>query len=494
MPSVSNKFDRMESTVDYAISPENALASLNDFLGSSNSASRVGDERKVVNLIPIKYRRMLSRADVDTIKCENLMYIANFENGEGYAILAGDVRIPNSVIAVIDKGSLSEHAVYSAMDLVEGRKKIFEDYPLSGPGFFTDPKYGDELFINPNTVTFYDCAEQDTLVGNYCLDNIGEEDEFGNLVNQDVQDDSFAQLYTSFLCTFYAEHALTRRMDSAIRDTFDPIGGVATGGGAGRKHTEMEYTDWSVSKQTPNLLDLYRFWHQESPFNDFYPNCRNWIFFGHKRKAKAGCFPLAIAKVLTYYEYPASFSYKGYYVNWSGLKENYKSFQLYGTSAATLLKGISIGCKSKCFYQGTWTSPSNASSFMHFLGFGNVRRLNYKFERVTEMINSGKPMIIYGIPGINIFSAHAWNIDGYKIYERTATKKVYQDAKLIESTTEIQKIDMVHCDFGWRGSCNGYYVSGVFKLNDPNTERDDPFDQGKNEKYNNHLRIITYDI
>ena len=44
---------------------------------------------------------------------------------------------------------------------------------------------------------------------------------------------------------------------------------------------------------------------------------------------------------------------------------------------------------------------------------------------------------------------------------------------------------MVHCDFGWGGKCNGFYVNGVFA----------PFDSitgERKEQYNRHLRIVTY--
>ena len=52
---------------------------------------------------------------------------------------------------------------------------------------------------------------------------------------------------------------------------------------------------------------------------------------------------------------------------------------------------------------------------------------------------------------------------------------------------------MVHCDFGWEGLCNGYYVSGVFKLNDSNIEHDPGSNYGGNTYYNNLLKVITYD-
>ncbi len=39
---------------------------------------------------------------------------------------------------------------------------IFSGYPTTGPGFFTKPEYGDELFMNPNTVDLYDTFAKDT--------------------------------------------------------------------------------------------------------------------------------------------------------------------------------------------------------------------------------------------------------------------------------------------------------------------------------------------
>ena len=50
---------------------------------------------------------------------------------------------------------------------------------------------------------------------------------------------------------------------------------------------------------------------------------------------------------------------------------------------------------------------------------------------------------------------------------------------------EVHISQMVHCDFGWGGKCNGFYVNGVFA----------PFDSitgERKEQYNRHLRMVTY--
>ena len=129
---------------------------------------------------------------------------------------------------------------------------------------------------------------------------------------------------------------------------------------------------------------------------------------------------------------------------------------------------------------------------MRSIGLRNAHCHRYSFDRVKEMLDKDCPLIIYSIPGINVFNSHSWNIDGYKIKERTVKTEVYSGMRLKETKTRKETCKMVHCDFGWRGKCNGYYVSGVFKLNDPNIEHDSGW-YGGSTHYNNLLKVITYD-
>lgn len=112
------------------------------------------------------------------------------------------------------------------------------------------------------------------------------------------------------------------------------------------------------------------------------------------------------------------------------------------------------------------------------------------------MINNGKPLLICAVPGLNLTKSHAWNIDGYKIKERTVTKKYYENNVLVNTTTETETYNMVHCDFGFSGEGNGYYVSGVFKFNDPESEKDNIYDESNKDtrNYNVLIQLITYDL
>lgn len=470
---------------------DSALVYLKSFMEDSDNSLSRSDDRIIASITPIKFSHLITRAVQEKIDCDNLLYIANFEQGRGYAILAADKRISEKVIAVTDEGTLSDATVYSSMALLNSERIIFNEYPKTGEGFFTTPETGDELFINPNTVSLYIESEQDTLVGNFGLDDIGAEDENGNPIQPTRSLSSSTEIFTSYLCVAYAVNEINYDEDEQSESTEEIIGGGGGGVSISPTRTETTTSNWSVRKNIHPILTQFKNWDQNSPFNDLYPKKPKYLFFGCKRNAPAGCFPLAISKILTHFEYPTRYTFNGYTVNWKELKSN--PYSLTGrTSAAHLLKGISSGCNSLYFYAGTFTFPHTATSYMRFIGLSNAHSHSYSFNRVTSMINNGKPLIIYSVPGINITKSHCWNIDGYKIKERTITTKVYKGDSLVSTTEKKETSNMVHCDFGWGGNCNGYYVSGVFKLDDARVEHDHVSGYSGSTNYNNFLKVITY--
>ncbi|MGM9764167.1 MAG: C10 family peptidase [Candidatus Cryptobacteroides sp.] len=482
----------------YAISVDDALENLEAFLVDSDNPATRSINRVVSSIKPIKYNVLATKGELDSLDCENLLYVANFEQGDGYAILAADERIGEKVIAVTDDGCLSDATVYSAMELAQEERLIIDGYPLTGPGFFTTPETGDEVFMNPNTVLLYDESMNDTMVGNFSLDDECAVDENGNPLDSlmaDVRIKSTPEILTSSLCVSYAINEIkdfNKYEDMKYDDSVDVIGGNGGGSYVSSTSTKTETSAWDVKKSVEPILTKYVSWTQSAPFNDLYPWRRKYLVVGHKRRAPAGCFPLAIAKILTHYKYPDRFTYNGYTVDWNELSKSNMSEKA-KKSAAYLLRGISSGCGCLYFYQGTFTFPSSATSYMRFIGLNNAHSHDYSFNRVTGMVDKGRPLIIYSVPGVKLHDSHSWHIDGYKIKERTITTKTYVGNTLKETTTRTETCNMVHCDFGWGGISNGYYISGVFKLNDSRIERDpnSTYD-GDKTNYNNLLKVITY--
>lgn len=101
------------SSASYNIPIDSAISYLNEFLDdTATGTSRASAKRTIASITPIKYNSTISRASNESLDCENLVYIANFEQEQGYAILAADSRIEEKVIAITDNGSLSDATVY----------------------------------------------------------------------------------------------------------------------------------------------------------------------------------------------------------------------------------------------------------------------------------------------------------------------------------------------------------------------------------------------
>ena len=175
--------------------------------------------------------------------------------------------------------------------------------------------------------------------------------------------------------------------------------------------------------------------------------------------------------------------------------QTYPSTTFNKTMAANLLRGIGKSCSSLYFAEGTFTFPGNATTYLKRLGFTDVNRQDYDFNTVKSMLDNNSPVIIYAVPDKQLKKSHSWCLDGYKIRTRTKIKTTYAGSTPISSTTTTETSRMVHCDFGWSGMSNGYYVSNVFKINDPSAELDPgmPSNDDSFDNYTNHLKIITYE-
>lgn len=474
---------------DFSISEESALAYLSDFIKDFEPTTRSNKTINIKSIEPMKFHRVASRTLQDSIDCNNLLYIANFENNQGYAILAGDERITDKIIAITDTGNIDSDELYRTLANERINRLIFDGYPMTGPGFYYTPDTGDELFMNPNTVDLYIDSIKDTLVGEFCINDIDAVDENGEPWALGIDSLELVDPISNTLCINYALEEIGnefRKKDDLIPAT------EGSGGDSNPLIMKVDTTEWNIKSQVLPMLTNYSYWHQKSPFNDLYPTKRKYGFFGPRRRASAGCFPLAIAKLLTHFKTPNEFYYNGYLVNWNALNLNY-NFESRKSSASHLLKGISDICNCWYFYGGTFTFPGKAANAMRVLGLNNAKTYRYSWDRVTMMLDKACPIIIYAMHNIDITSSHAWNIDGYKIKERQITKRFFLGGILQSEETQTESLSMVHCDFGWGGTSNGYYVSGIFNRKDSRIEYDANSTSSEKPKYNNYIHVVMYD-
>lgn len=418
--------------------------------------------------------------------CSKLLYVANIRDG-GYAVLAADNRIDSDILAYVEEGYISEESLNpSKLIRLNPDRPLYSGYPTSGPGLIRLPEYGNQLFMNPNTINLRILDKGDTLVGNF--------DDGSEPMQNKIQ------RMTIDLCRDYALNRIRRSVEENgdKNEHFKYNDGERNGGGSSDTYRYVTETgSWDLKLQKGPFLTRYRNWGQSTIskngdpyFNKLFPKRRKYILFGEIGNAPSGCFPLAIAKVMTYHRVPNTFTYNGFTINWGVMNEPVGNM-VQNQNLNYLLRGVADMCNSWYFYEGTFTFPSEGIKGMQNAAFLSAKLNDYSFEYVQKMIDANKPTIVLGMPNINLSKSHVWNIDGYRLYSRIITTYKYLNDKLISTSQREEDQNMVHCDFGWRGIANGYYISGVFDSSKSENKLDINY-TGESFNYNVYLKIITY--
>lgn len=456
-------------TNPYRISEEEALANLDAFFAANSGGNTrtSASAPRVKNLIGIRNHDKVTRGEAEDTT--TLLYVANFENQQGFALLAADKRIDTPVIGVSEQGEISEDAI-ARYEATYGKRPLYKGFPLDGPGFFTDtvPGGGTETFINPNTVDFYIEEEGEYLIGDF--DTSGYEllnPTYNAAVTTQQQQEDFiiesAVSYSQNRINKYGNDNTNLKFKHTPDDDepslVDPwIGGTG------------DMTEKDVVIVGP-LLSNFVGWRQEGNLNKYFPLAHDPLTLGIVQAA-TGCYPLALAKIMTYNRKPEVFTYHGYTFDWDIIANDRG-----GTSneAAYFLKAVADGCNPWYFASGTFVFPKRAARFLKRNEYTNVDNKKYSFDRIKGMIDNNRPLAICGMPDRWIFRAHAWNIDGYR-----TSKRGKNDIK------------MIHCDFGWGGNYNGYYVDNCFNLGS-----DDNIYDGRHENddrtLNSYNRLLMYE-
>lgn len=257
-------------------------------------------------------------------------------------------------------------------------------------------------------------------------------------------------------------------------DDGDSEGGGEEGGLGGGG-----YSTWSTYYTVHPMLRFH--WGQRDPFNMFCPT-----FSGVP--CPAGCVPVALAMILTFNSYPTSLTMNGHTFSWSWMNEAYyyedgyvhnDEPSHYGVQEVALFMR-QIGDFCDTYYTSGWSFavPEDAKDFMQSIGYTNAtKHIGYDEDVIVPMILSGKPVFIAAISGV--VDGHAWVIDG-----------------IMRQRCGSETRELLHCNWGWYGSLNGFYASGVFDTTQKPVEvdyeyGDDSITVGSYD-FDWWYRIITY--
>lgn len=213
------------------------------------------------------------------------------------------------------------------------------------------------------------------------------------------------------------------------------------------------YDTTTIARQAPLLRTK---WHQQHPFNAL---CQG---------KPAGCVPVALAQIFYRHRWPNSLG--GETFNWDLMKlaeyNYYNPTYINPTGAYEAARFIrKIGEAVQADYTSnsnlTTANPNNVLAFFRTSPFYvNLILQQYNLDKIYTMLNDSLPVITFGetSPQLDTIRGHAWVIDGYE-YRQVTTYDI-----LTNVIVNDEIVKLVHCNYGFKGNCDGYYTTGVFDL------------------------------
>lgn len=344
-----------EQTVNEVIPLEEAMANLEEFLSSYTNVTKAAKTRSIADAEVFTFGSRTLKTKAGGIEIpDTLAYLVNLGNEEGFAVLAANRKLNNSIYCLTEDGRVDQESFAQAFAYLSG--------------------------------------QLETRSGSEIMD--------------------MEELFVPTL--------LTRAM---VMDYYDQTNQVST-----------KATTPSGSPTGPILQTK---WHQNTPFNDLLNGC------------PAGCVAIACAQIMAYNEHPSVFTADTVTCSWATMKTVSPVGDRFASGSedareqvAAFLKELGKDDNLKIRYgdDGSWGLADGVVRTLRNYGYKNVdKRIGFvKKDRtkVSECLAKGYPVFMNG-GNSDDFTGHAWVVDG-------------------------EWGNYFHCNWGWRGLWDGYYVKDNF--------------------------------
>ena len=385
------------------VTVEEALSNLNsalELINGGDTKATIGGKVSRVNLI--------TAADFPSTKAidgqdefEQLLYIVDFEDNQGYAVLGADDRfVP--VLVITEQGSSPTNIV---------------DPPSVNPGG-TSP---DGLTLEQ----LYCEADGDYYLGG-----------------------SSPSTMTSTLIRDY----VIKTMSGGVLPPGADDGSYPPG------HEEDPTNPGNPLPQTGLMHALLKTcWHQDSPFNNYVT-----VKTKNGETCPIGCTTTAAIQILTRNKdisLSSKFGISG--IQWSTLENcRFGNTSDEKTKAALSTLGKSAADGIGVHYNflssdSTFATPAAVARYFKSLGYSKTKRhIGYNLKTITDMLEDSKPVFIGALA--SNFHGHAWVIDGYR-QKRNNSGKVITYLHCNWGWTDKDSKGNIYY-----GVLNGYYESKLF--------------------------------
>lgn len=269
-----------------------------------------------------------------------------------------------------------------------------------------------------------------------------------------------------------------------MQGTIDPGMLLAQSDHTATRNTSVtrEYSYWFEKEKVAPLL--FTHWNQTEPFNLHCPKINGQL-------TPAGCYAIAISQVCHYWHFPLDIKimndkgqWEWQFVPWWLIQQvrnvnfgdsNCANNPEAREAVAEFVYRVGRWCNMKWTLSGSSCSEHEAASAMVNLGYGGVAlRKDYREAMLVEYMRQHRPIPVAAYDN-GTGEGHAWVIDGffnryrfvYDVYPDGTRKQVGQENQLL-----------IHCNYGWGGNANGYYITGAFNTALGAVDQEDSIDQG----------------
>ncbi len=213
-------------------------------------------------------------------------------------------------------------------------------------------------------------------------------------------------------------------------------------------------------------------WSQDYPHNALCPVKDN-------QHCLTGCTATAMAQFMSIFKHPSS--HNGYSFNWDEMTAYTKARACSPdgrNQIARLMEQLGTKKNLNVRYglEGSSAKIEDVPRTFNNFGYSNKGKvIDYNTKRVVEELQNGHSVLACGmsfkkdhkILGFTIYSTysggHTWICHG--LLERRRVIYTYKNNECINTTMESQWYPL--CNWGWNGSDNGFFLSGVFDSNAP---------------------------
>lgn len=218
----------------------------------------------------------------------------------------------------------------------------------------------------------------------------------------------------------------------------------------------------------------------------------------------SGCVATAVGQIMAFHQYPStlvtsvamgnyaqgeSISLHWYYVNSHvTIHVGNKPCTPYHSEISALLRDVGNQVGMSYNPGSSSAFSANVPNALQHYGYTAGALVDANVSTIKASLDNHRPVYMRGTSAT---SGHAWVADGYKdylLYEDTYAQAYPNPGYYLVSSTLIEEVHALHINWGWNGTCNGYFNFNIY-----NTANAFSYDgpSGVSNNYSSGIKMIA---